>query len=180
MTDLIVHPADKPLVGSVPVPSDKSIGHRALLFSALCEGESRIAAFSHGEDNVSTANAMRAMGVTIRETGPSDLVVTGVERDRQVLVGILVQPAADLGVHAGDARRRLAQPLAVGVLADGQQDLADGPAEALVIDRRRPVGGRIGNRAAAAAGGPARAGRFIQGRALSAVTAGAPDARALL
>jgi len=78
MTTLIVHPATAPLVGSVPVPSDKSIGHRALLFSALSEGESRIAAFSHGEDNVSTANAMRAMGAEIRETGPSELVVRGV------------------------------------------------------------------------------------------------------
>ena len=29
-----------PLVGSVPVPSDKSIGHRALLFASLCDGES--------------------------------------------------------------------------------------------------------------------------------------------
>ena len=35
MTTLLVHPATRPLVGSVPVPSDKSIGHRALLFGAL-------------------------------------------------------------------------------------------------------------------------------------------------
>jgi 3-phosphoshikimate 1-carboxyvinyltransferase len=78
MTTLVVHPATGPLAGSVPVPSDKSIGHRALLFSALANGESRIAAFSHGEDNVSTANAMRAMGVTIEERGPSELLVRGV------------------------------------------------------------------------------------------------------
>ena len=77
MTTLIVHPATRPLVGSVPVPSDKSIGHRALLFGALCVGQTRIAGFSHGEDNVSTANALRALGVQIDEPSATDLVVRG-------------------------------------------------------------------------------------------------------
>jgi 3-phosphoshikimate 1-carboxyvinyltransferase len=77
MTTLVVHPATAPLVGSVPVPSDKSIGHRALLLGALCEGATRITGFSHGEDNVSTANALRAMGVRIDEPGPAELVVHG-------------------------------------------------------------------------------------------------------
>ena len=77
MTTLLVHPASSPLVGSIPVPSDKSIGHRALLFGALCEGRTRITGFSHGEDNVSTANALRAMGVPIDEPSPTDLVVHG-------------------------------------------------------------------------------------------------------
>jgi 3-phosphoshikimate 1-carboxyvinyltransferase len=72
-----VHPQDKPLVGSVPVPSDKSIGHRALLFASLCEGVSHIKGFSHGEDNVSTANAMRAMGVGIEDVSKTELKVTG-------------------------------------------------------------------------------------------------------
>src|SRR5579859_175890 len=77
MTTLVVHPATGPLVGSVPVPSDKSIGHRALLLGALCEGTTRITGFSHGEDNVSTANALRAMGVAIDEPSPGELVVHG-------------------------------------------------------------------------------------------------------
>jgi len=77
MTALVVHPAAAPLVGSVPVPSDKSIGHRALLLGALCDGHTRIRAFSHGEDNVSTANCLRAMGVTIEEPTPTELVVHG-------------------------------------------------------------------------------------------------------
>lgn len=83
MTSIVVHPQDKPLVGSVPVPSDKSIGHRALLFASLCEGTSRIRGFSYGEDNVSTANAMRAMGVTVEDAEPGkrgstgELLVTG-------------------------------------------------------------------------------------------------------
>ncbi len=64
MTDLVVHPAERPLVGSVPVPSDKSVGHRALLLGALCHGTSRIAGFAGGEDNESTRRAFEAMGVS--------------------------------------------------------------------------------------------------------------------
>lgn len=77
MTTLVVHPASGALRGSVPVPSDKSIGHRALLFGALCRGRTRISGFSHGEDNVSTANALRAMGVPVEEPAPSELAVVG-------------------------------------------------------------------------------------------------------
>jgi 3-phosphoshikimate 1-carboxyvinyltransferase len=77
MTDVVVHPQAGPLAGSVPVPSDKSIGHRALLFASLCEGTSHIRGFSYGEDNVSTANAMRAMGVVIEDEKEGVLRVTG-------------------------------------------------------------------------------------------------------
>jgi 3-phosphoshikimate 1-carboxyvinyltransferase len=77
VTDILVHPLDKPLTGSVPVPSDKSIGHRALLFATLCDGVSRIKGFSYGEDNVSTANAMRAMGAVVEDEATGELRVTG-------------------------------------------------------------------------------------------------------
>ena len=82
MTDLVVHPHAAPLVGSVPVPSDKSIGHRALLFGALCEGETRIRGYAGGADNESTAGALRAMGVDIARSdavirGNAELVVRG-------------------------------------------------------------------------------------------------------
>jgi 3-phosphoshikimate 1-carboxyvinyltransferase len=77
VTDFVVHPATKALSGSVPVPSDKSIGHRAVLLASLANGKSKITNFSHGEDNVSTANAMRAMGVLIEDVGPTELAVTG-------------------------------------------------------------------------------------------------------
>jgi 3-phosphoshikimate 1-carboxyvinyltransferase len=101
MTTLVVHPATGPLLGSVPVPSDKSIGHRALLFGAICEGDTHITGFSHGEDNVSTANAMRAMGVVIEELGPAELVVHGVG-----LTG-LRDPAGDLDCGNSGTTMRL-------------------------------------------------------------------------
>ncbi len=80
MTDLIVCYAERPLTGSVPVPSDKSIGHRALLLGALCHGKSRIRGFAGGGDNRSTAAALTAMGVAIEESGEGrarELVLTG-------------------------------------------------------------------------------------------------------
>ena len=72
MTDLLVHPAERALEGSVPIPTDKSIGHRALLFSALANGTSTSRKFAGGEDNVSTANALRAMGVGIDMSEPAN------------------------------------------------------------------------------------------------------------
>ncbi|MEM6958059.1 MAG: 3-phosphoshikimate 1-carboxyvinyltransferase [Myxococcota bacterium] len=62
MTRLIVHPSGA-LRGRVRVPGDKSIGHRALIFASLARGESRIEGLSDGEDNRSTLEVFRSMGV---------------------------------------------------------------------------------------------------------------------
>lgn len=77
MTRLIVRPAERPLTGSVPVPSDKSIGHRTLIFASLGSGKSRIAGFSYGEDNVATMKAFADMGVSIADDGQGLVTVTG-------------------------------------------------------------------------------------------------------
>ncbi|GAB4206347.1 MAG: 3-phosphoshikimate 1-carboxyvinyltransferase [Sandaracinaceae bacterium] len=54
-----------PLRGSVTVPGDKSIGHRALLLAGLADGRSVIRGLSDGLDNAATAAALSAMGVEI-------------------------------------------------------------------------------------------------------------------
>ena len=54
-----------PLAGTVTVPGDKSISHRALMLSALAVGESVIDGLLEGEDVLATAAAMRAMGAEI-------------------------------------------------------------------------------------------------------------------
>jgi 3-phosphoshikimate 1-carboxyvinyltransferase len=77
MSDLVVHPQKTPLAGSVPVASDKSIAHRALLVGALCNGKSRIRAYAGGEDNASTRAAFEAMGVEYAEAD-KEVIVTGV------------------------------------------------------------------------------------------------------
>ena len=118
MTTLIVHPAARPLVGSVPVPSDKSIGHRALLFGALCDGESRIAGFSHGGDNVSTANVLRAMGVRVDEPSPTNLRVHGTlafsARTGQMATLIAATPVRRCAFSAASSRLNTSRATLVG------------------------------------------------------------------
>ena len=53
------------LAGTVQVPGDKSISHRALLFGAIAEGETRIEGLLPAEDPLSTAACLRAMGVEV-------------------------------------------------------------------------------------------------------------------
>src|SRR5690606_34749387 len=55
-----------PLKGQLTVPGDKSISHRALMFSALSVGESVIEGLLEGEDVLATAAAMRAMGADVQ------------------------------------------------------------------------------------------------------------------
>jgi 3-phosphoshikimate 1-carboxyvinyltransferase len=51
--------------GSLNVPGDKSIAHRALMLAALARGSSRIRGLPSGEDVLATAACLRALGVQI-------------------------------------------------------------------------------------------------------------------
>ncbi|MFO0660724.1 MAG: 3-phosphoshikimate 1-carboxyvinyltransferase [Polyangiaceae bacterium] len=75
---LKVRPASRPLRGIVPVASDKSIGHRALMLAALADDVVEIKRFTYGEDNVSTLAALRSMGVQIEDDSKGSLKVHGV------------------------------------------------------------------------------------------------------
>lgn len=57
------------LRGTIRVPGDKSISHRALLFNALAVGTARVRGFLDGADCRATLAALRAMGVRIEENG---------------------------------------------------------------------------------------------------------------
>lgn len=67
----------KPLTGTIRVPGDKSISHRAVMFGALAEGITTIEGLLEGEDVLATAAAMRAMGAKIGKNG-KQWVVEGV------------------------------------------------------------------------------------------------------
>ena len=54
-----------PLKGSVTIPSDKSISHRAVMFSSIAQGECIIRNFSSGADCHSTLNLFKNLGVNI-------------------------------------------------------------------------------------------------------------------
>lgn len=63
--------------GSLSVPGDKSISHRALLLGAIAEGQTRITGFLESEDCHATLGALRALGVAIERSGANQVLVTG-------------------------------------------------------------------------------------------------------
>ena len=94
------HPSG-PLRGTLKVPGDKSISHRALMLSALAVGESKISGLLEGEDVLATAAAMRAMGAHIERTGEGHWTVNGLG------VGGLMQPAGALDMGNSGTSTRL-------------------------------------------------------------------------
>ena len=116
-----------PLAGSVRVPGDKSISHRALMLGALAVGRTEIEGLLEGEDVLATAAALRAMGAGIVRANDGRWVVDGVG------VGGLAEPddVIDLGNSGTSAR------LLLGILAS-QPFTAFVTGDASL--RRRPMG----------------------------------------
>ena len=90
------------LAGTVRVPGDKSISHRALMLGALAVGETEIDGLLEGDDVRHTAAAMEALGAAVvRGSGQGDPW-----RVRGVGIGGLVEPARvlDMGTSGTAAR----------------------------------------------------------------------------
>lgn len=120
----------RPLTGTLRIPGDKSISHRALILGGLSVGETTIEGLLEGEDVLATAAAMRAFGATVEHLGPGSWRVVGRG------VGGLDEPAdvIDCG-NAGTGMRLLmgtaaGQPITTFFTGDGSL-------------RRRPMG-RVG------------------------------------
>ncbi|WP_109799417.1 MULTISPECIES: 3-phosphoshikimate 1-carboxyvinyltransferase [Novosphingobium] len=94
--------ANGSLKGRIRVPGDKSISHRSIMLGALAVGETRVTGLLEGEDVLSTAAAMRAMGATIERDAKGMWHVHGVG------AGGLLQPqqALDMG-NSGTSTRLL-------------------------------------------------------------------------
>lgn len=69
-----VEPATRPLSGTVTIPGDKSIGHRALLFSLLSGTPMRVLGLGDGADNGRSAKAVTALGGRIEKDGPAFVI----------------------------------------------------------------------------------------------------------
>ena len=76
MTDYCVHPTQSPITGTIKVPGDKSISHRALLLGAIADGETRISGILLGEDVLCTMQAIRNCGVEVIANG-NDILLRG-------------------------------------------------------------------------------------------------------
>ena len=135
----------QPLQGTLDIPGDKSVSHRAVMFAALADGVSRIDGFLEGEDTRATAAIFARMGVRFETPSPSTRIVHGVGVDglkapdgeldcgnagtgMRLLAGLLAAQPFD-SVLVGDASlsrrpmRRVTGPLAqMGARIDTRDD----------------------------------------------------------
>ncbi len=95
------------VAGTLRVPGDKSISHRALILSALAKGESRVTGILESADVHSTAGVLRALGAKIPELSP-DFVIEGRG------VGSLATPAAPLDCGNSGTTTRLMAGVVAG------------------------------------------------------------------
>lgn len=120
--------------GTLTVPGDKSISHRALLLSAIGAGRSRLTGFLDGEDCLATASALRAMGVAVDVRGGGEVHVEGVGMHG-------LQPSADaldMG-NSGTAMRLLSGLLSAQSFASvlrGDESLMQRPMERVAVPLR--------------------------------------------
>lgn len=126
--------AGGPLRGTMTVPGDKSVSHRAVMFAALADGRTDIHGFLEGEDTRATAAIFTQLGVRIEAPSPSRRIMHGVGlhglrapgapldcgnagTGMRLLAGLLAGQAFD-SVLVGDASlskrpmRRVVEPLA--------------------------------------------------------------------
>jgi len=66
------------LTGTLEVPGDKSISHRAVMLGAIAEGETAVSGFLDGDDAMATLAALRALGVVIEGPEQGRLRIQGV------------------------------------------------------------------------------------------------------
>ncbi len=96
----------KRIRGTIKLPGDKSISHRAAIFSAMAMGEIKIENFSTAADCASTLNCLENLGVQIRREG-STIFVKGVGKTG------FQKPAKELDCgNSGTTMRLLAGVLA--------------------------------------------------------------------
>jgi len=165
------------LKGSVRVPGDKSIGHRALIFASLAEGRSTIRGLSGGLDNRSTAEIFAAMGATIDLTD-TEAVVDGVG-----LHG-LTMPSGDLDCGNSGTTMRLVSGLLVGQRFGcrlvGDESLTKRPMRR-IVEPLRARGGHIAGRSGPKEGEvypPLAVAPLVDGESLIALEYASPIASA--
>jgi 3-phosphoshikimate 1-carboxyvinyltransferase len=102
----VVRPVRR-VLGTISVPGDKSVSHRAALLGALADGLTEVQGFLEGEDCLGTLRAVAALGAEVTRKGPGHFVIQGAGFDGLTEPGDVV----DCGNSGTTAR------LLVGVLA---------------------------------------------------------------
>jgi 3-phosphoshikimate 1-carboxyvinyltransferase len=126
---LTLTPLPRPPELTWRVPGSKSITNRALVLAALAEGETRLEGVLHSDDTRHMRAGLEALGIEVRDAGPTTLVVHG-GRSR------LRAPRAPLFVgNSGTTVRFLT---ALAALVDGSVTLEGDEAMA-----RRPIADQL-------------------------------------
>lgn len=71
----VTPPINQNLKGSIIIPADKSISHRALMFASLADGKSVIRNCSKAKDPMSTLSIFRDLGVDIQNIDENTIIV---------------------------------------------------------------------------------------------------------
>ncbi len=128
------------LRGSVRVPGDKSISHRAVMLAAIAEGTTHVRGFLEGEDTRATARVFAQLRVRIEAPNDGERIVHGVG-----LHGLQGTPAPlDCG-NAGTGMRLLAGLLAAQAFDStlvGDESLSKRPM-GRVIDPLAAMGAQV-------------------------------------
>jgi 3-phosphoshikimate 1-carboxyvinyltransferase len=127
------------LRGSLRLPGDKSISHRALILATLARGESEVRGAGDGADVRSTAGIMRALGASVER-----LAADGPRVDYQVRspgADGLHEPATTLDCGNSGTSLRLIAGMVAGlpmtVVLDGDESLRRRPVARIIEPLRR-------------------------------------------
>jgi 3-phosphoshikimate 1-carboxyvinyltransferase len=110
MPGQLIQPA-RCLVGSVPLPGDKSISHRLAILGALAEGTTELAHYSSGDDCQRTLDCLQALGISV-EVSESEQTGKTVRIEGNGLGGLRAPAEALYAGNSGSTMRMLAGALA--------------------------------------------------------------------
>ncbi|HEY0368967.1 MAG TPA: 3-phosphoshikimate 1-carboxyvinyltransferase [Chthoniobacterales bacterium] len=117
----------------IMVPGDKSISHRAVIFSALSNGVCVLRGFLPSEDCMRTVGALRALGIRIEQPEPEMLIVHGKKR-------LLTPAAGDIDCGNSGTTMRLMCGLLAGQPFDtrlvGSSALSRRPMDRILVPLR--------------------------------------------
>lgn len=145
----IIIAGPRPLRGTLCVPGDKGMSHRALLSAALASGSSTIRGLADGDDVLRTRLALERLGVRIRVTEPGEAGVGAVNVQSTGVNG-LREPDAVIDCGNSGTTMRTLSGLVAGrpflTVFTGDASLLSRPM-GRVVSPLRALGARVDGRA---------------------------------
>lgn len=116
------------LKGSITIPADKSISHRAVMFASLAKGKSVIKNFSKGQDPRSSLEICKVLGVDAQFLDETTLIVNS--------TGVLKAPSQPLDCGNSGTTMRLMSGILAGQgfnsVLTGDQSLSKRPMKRVI------------------------------------------------